>query len=522
MVLRTYVHGFSVDGPSALAMRASERARSSGRRVARAHRGGVAADALHAPRRSGGSAVTAVARPARARAGGRRGALSGAGRRPVADGAPKTPAAHGIAGIHKRKTTERRPRMFYPFKDDQGRPKTLPEVSYADLDQLRDLEEGYALEFKRSFSPTVQRKVPKIVASFANSAGGWLVIGIADDDRSVCPVPRLAADYSQIIGELCRRHITPAPRIDVRFIADPADPTVGVVVVQVLEGDFPPYISDGVVHVREGSTSGPAASTALVDLYGKATRRRAEVTAFCRRTVFVAARETPLFNLYMFRMGRRAADVPSRDELNAHAEAMRGSFARQGLACRVHHAHDSLIFSIPTRDTPRTPHSSIELFGDESLKLTVPAVLLAGEERKRAAERLFGAEAARLPEGDLHILSAEDTLARVTRMAAVLDRYVRERGIAWRQYAVAYELENLAGAVLWSDEPLYLRYARERGPLFCATADCLSRVRYLDDGAHDSFRARQFAGSHFFEACGLPLGSPDENDNALVDALLRT
>ena len=25
-----------------------------------------------------------------------------------------------------------------------------------------------------------------------------------------------------------------------------------------------------------------------------------------------------------------------------------------------------------------------------------------------------------------------------------------------------------------------------------------------------------------FEACGLPLGSPDENDNALVDALLRT
>ena len=149
-------------------------------------------------------------------------------------------------------------------------------------------------------------------------------------------------------------------------------------------------------------------------------------------------------------------------------------------------------------------------------------MLLAGEERKRAAERLFGAEAARLPEDDLHILSAEDTLARVTRMAAVLDRYVRERGIAWRQYAVAYELENLAGAVLWSDEPLYLRYARERGPLFCATADCLSRVRYLDDGAHDSFRARQFAGSHFFEACGLPLGSPDENDNALVDALLRT
>ena len=104
----------------------------------------------------------------------------------------------------------------------------------------------------------------------------------------------------------------------------------------------------------------------------------------------------------------------------------------------------------------------------------------------------------------------------------MLDRYIRERQGAWQQYAAAYELENMEGVLLWSDDPLYLSYARDRGPLFCGTTDCRSRVRYLDDGEHDSFRARQFAGSHFFEACGLPLGSPDELDNRLVDALLRT
>lgn len=415
--------------------------------------------------------------------------------------------------------------MFSPFRDGRGAPKALADVTYADLGQLRDLEEGYVLEFKRNLSPTVQKKLPKVIASFANSSGGWLVIGIADDDKSVCPVPRLAADYSQIIGEICRRHISPAPRIDVRFVTETPAADEGVVIVQVLEGDFPPYVADGVVDVREGSTSGPATGSALVELYGKATRRQLEVTQFCRRTVFYAVPGAPLFNLYVFRMGRRVADAPSRDEINAHAQAMRLAFARQGLACRIHHAHDSLIFSIPAHDDPRTPHSTIELFADESMKLSVPAVLLGGEARADAIGRLgLDAEGRRPPAGadELRIMSAADTLARVTRMASILDRYVRERGIAWRQYAVAYELENLAGAVLWSDEPLYLRYARERGPLFCATADCLSRVRYLDDGAHDSFRARQFAGSHFFEACGLPLGSPDENDNALVDALLRT
>lgn len=422
--------------------------------------------------------------------------------------------------------------MFSPIHDDQGRPKAIADIAYADLEQLRELDEGYALEFKRSLSPTVAKKLPKIIASFANSAGGWLVIGIADDDHAITPVPRLAADYSQIIGELCRRHITPAPRIEVRFLPDPAQSDQGVVIIQVLEGDFPPYIADGVVDVREGSTSGPAASSALVELYGKATRRRLEVERFCRRTVFYALPGTPLFNLYMFRMGRRAAEAPSRDEVNQHVEAMRTAFARGRLACRVHHAHDSLIISVPTRDDPRVPHSAIELFGDESIKLSVPAVLVGPEGYEQALSALGLAvtdpapanptsPATDAPTDRLRIMSAADTLARVTRMAAVIDRYMRERNIPWQQYAVAYELENLAGVVLWSEEPLYLDYVRERGPLFCATTDCLSRVRYLDDGAHDSFRARQFAGSHFFEACGLPLGSPDARDNDLVDALLR-
>ena len=84
--------------------------------------------------------------------------------------------------------------MFSPIHDDQGRPKAIADIAYADLEQLRELDEGYALEFKRSLSPTVAKKLPKIIASFANSAGGWLVIGIADDDHALTPVPRLAAD----------------------------------------------------------------------------------------------------------------------------------------------------------------------------------------------------------------------------------------------------------------------------------------------------------------------------------------
>ena len=419
--------------------------------------------------------------------------------------------------------------MFSPFRTADGRPKDLAEVTWADLSQPADLDEGFALEFKRSYTDTVQKKIPKIIASFSNSRGGWLVVGVSDDGTELCPIPRQQADFSQIIGELCRRHVSPTPHFDARFVLDPADAQRGVLVLQVTEGDFPPYVADGVVEVREGSTSGPAVGSALVELYDKATKRRTDVSEFCRRTVYFPAADPatcgedgpiPLFDLYLFRLGRHALDAPSRHDINGHAEAMRSAFVRQGMACHVQHAHDSLIFrgSRPVRVDGA--HSAIELFGDESMKLSVPVVPLLGDARAAAAHRL--ADLGVRLESLTTLIDAPATLRRAGRMASLLDRYTRLRQIAWRQYAVAYELENMAGVMLWSDSPVYLDYVARRGALFCGTTDCRSRVRYLDDGAHDSFRARQFAGSHFFEACGLPLGSEDPADAALVDALLST
>lgn len=57
--------------------------------------------------------------------------------------------------------------MYSPFRNEQGQPKSLDEVAYADLAQLKDLEEGFALEFKRTWNENVRAKIPKIIASFA-------------------------------------------------------------------------------------------------------------------------------------------------------------------------------------------------------------------------------------------------------------------------------------------------------------------------------------------------------------------
>lgn len=282
------------------------------------------------------------------------------------------------------------------------------------------------------------------------------------------------------------------------------------------------------VEIREGSTSGPALGSALVELYGKATKRTQEIREFCRRSVWYPgdnaatsadAIPVPLFNLYLFRMGSRASISTSRSVINTHVNAMRAAFSQQGMQCHVQHAHDSLILRASIAFPGGPAHSALELFPDESMKLTVPAIMLELDTYEKAVNDLkqSGIEVA----PTARFIGATRTLKRVTRMASLLDRYVRQRGISWTSYAVAYELENMEGVILWSEKETYRTYIQNHGLLFCGSTDGRSRIRYLDDGEHDSFRARQFAGSHFFEACGLPLGSPDPEDNELVDALLR-
>ena len=51
--------------------------------------------------------------------------------------------------------------MYSPFRNEQGQPKSLDEVAYADLAQLKDLEEGFALEFKRTWNEKRPREDPQ-------------------------------------------------------------------------------------------------------------------------------------------------------------------------------------------------------------------------------------------------------------------------------------------------------------------------------------------------------------------------
>ena len=75
------------------------------------------------------------------------------------------------------KTSERRIVLFTIYKR-RRKEKTIGEIEFSDVQRMMEkhLEEGYQLEFKREVSSTVKRKIPNIIASFANEKEGGLFL----------------------------------------------------------------------------------------------------------------------------------------------------------------------------------------------------------------------------------------------------------------------------------------------------------------------------------------------------------
>ena len=91
--------------------------------------------------------------------------------------------------------------MYSPFLDRKGNQLNLSQLRFSHLSQLKDIDEGYKIEYKSTFDDSVKKKIPAIITSFANSEGGWLIIGIDDDSHDIKCIPKKRSDYNQTISQ---------------------------------------------------------------------------------------------------------------------------------------------------------------------------------------------------------------------------------------------------------------------------------------------------------------------------------
>ena len=171
------------------------------------------------------------------------------------------------------------------------------ELSAADLESLREVREGWYVEYKSQLPRT--RDLAKSLSSFANQYGGWLFLGVDEN-----PDSQTAGTFSGIENEkvpevleslrnAAKDIVRPQVAYQNRVLEGPIE-TIGlssnrsVVVVRVPEGSDTPYIhNDGRIYIRIGDSSSPIPATdkATFDLlYRRGEDRRSYLKAMTERS----------------------------------------------------------------------------------------------------------------------------------------------------------------------------------------------------------------------------------------------
>jgi hypothetical protein len=163
--------------------------------------------------------------------------------------------------------------MFNPFDVE------FHQLEFKHLQELisKQIPEGLFIEYKKDIPKSDEKilttRIGKSISSFANASGGWIFWGI--ETKGNCPSQLTGIEISEIntfedkIAKIINSNVNPSPIYHIRLINN--EPNRFIVVIQVEESPFPPYInSDGIIYYREHNESKPIKDRFILErLYDK-------------------------------------------------------------------------------------------------------------------------------------------------------------------------------------------------------------------------------------------------------------
>ena len=132
---------------------------------------------------------------------------------------------------------------------------TLADLSEADLARMLTLDESLFVEHKRDLGNESHHQLIKAVAAFANTLGGWLLVGVQNGQPHTDRLAWAGAGdvtLADAVRDRLRGELDPLPAFEARVFDLPAG-QVGV--VRVYESSDAPHVTlrGGSVYVREGA-----------------------------------------------------------------------------------------------------------------------------------------------------------------------------------------------------------------------------------------------------------------------------
>jgi len=144
--------------------------------------------------------------------------------------------------------------------------------------------EGYTVEYKAQLPSTT--KIAKSIASFANTFGGWYIVGVETDEHNVAKAvtgidPTEQGDPTAVVRDAVRHRIDPVPTFHIQVVRLSSGRLV--LVAYIPQEQTTPFItSDGRIYRRTHDSSEPIQETNRYAIDQLVSRGRESEQAFSR------------------------------------------------------------------------------------------------------------------------------------------------------------------------------------------------------------------------------------------------
>lgn len=400
--------------------------------------------------------------------------------------------------------------MYSPFFDKKGQTLSIDKIKYGHLSQLVDCDEGHHVEYKLLLEDGGKAQLAKEITSFANCEGGWLIIGIDDKTKKIQPIDK--QDYSQRIGKIATR-ISPMPEFNTRFLASPDNKRTGVLVVYVYEGKNAPYICNGSVYVRSGSSKEPikpADRGNIEYLYERSKEYQKNIDNFCKRDFYYAYNNIlqrkatyPIANIYLKNVSSKYSNFfnlyTNRDKFIDFIKLKNDIFEH------ISYSMNSIIFMHKFIFPGSNSGTFIfEFFYDWSCKITM-LIGLSNDTEKSAYQEYYinlGFDEEKV--NKFNLVSGSDIFNALFAGMLLFEQIAKQYKLQEKDYAFCMELENAGEVVPFFYGNKYEEYVQKYGIPYAHKENNKNKIIYLRD--YPKVHFNEMSGSLIADDLGAAFG----------------
>lgn len=360
--------------------------------------------------------------------------------------------------------------FYSPFVNAKGQQLPLPKLRFSYIDQLEknQIEEGYKVEYKSTWDrAVVNNHLCKTIVSFANTEGGWLIIGI-DNEGKYIGIDKPRSDFSQTISQKLSEKVSPIPQFECRFLSEPGNKKRGVLVIYIREGTNPPYIVDGTVYVRSGSSKVPIKPGRLeIDhLIQRREQWETKQREFCKNDFVTPHEKFAYCTVYLYRHDLDKYTYGEKFQLQNTIK----NFIQQYFDNQFVSSSTSSVLCYGSPIISKKSYCSIEeYFVDGNAKLFIPMIAISRKQRDDWAQSIFNAN----PNIDLREMAAIDGYVFLSTLQQAIYRsieVIQTLGFKLEDYTISVEYKNVFRTAL------YFKASKEYG------SACTSYIEDLHSG----------------------------------------